>query len=255
MRLQDRIAVITAAGSGMGRAGAMRMAAEGATVVVADLDGAAAEGVCKEIADAGGTAVPFAVDVADVDRLRELFDFVDREYGVLHILYNHAGIPGPTGLDIPIEEFERTIAINQRSAFYGTAYAVPLLQRADGKGSIIFTASVSGVVGSPLSPLYSMTKGSLVTFAKSLALALAPDIRANVIAPGPVDTPMLPTFFGRDPGVDVAARMQGFLDTSVPLNRKCQPEEIAEAALFLASDASSFVTGMVLPVDGGYLAR
>jgi NAD(P)-dependent dehydrogenase (short-subunit alcohol dehydrogenase family) len=152
MRLQDRIAVITAAGSGMGRAGAMRMAAEGATVVVADLDGAAAEGVCKEIADAGGTAVPFAVDVADVDRLRELFDFVDREYGVLHILYNHAGIPGPTGLDIPIEEFERTIAINQRSAFYGTAYAVPLLQRANGKGSIIFTASVSGVVGSPLSP-------------------------------------------------------------------------------------------------------
>jgi NAD(P)-dependent dehydrogenase (short-subunit alcohol dehydrogenase family) len=255
MRLQDRVAVITAAGSGMGRAGAMRMASEGATVVVADLDGAAAEGVCKEIADAGGTAVPFAVDVSDLGRLKELFEFVDREFGVLHILYNHAGIPGPTGIDIPVEEFELTVAINQRSAFYGTAYSVPLLQRADGKGSIIFTASVSGVVGSPLSPLYSMTKGSLVTFAKALALSLAPDIRVNVIAPGPVDTPMLPTFFGRDPNVDIDARMQGFLDTSVPLGRKCQPEEIAEAALFLASDASSFVTGMVLPVDGGYLAR
>jgi NAD(P)-dependent dehydrogenase (short-subunit alcohol dehydrogenase family) len=255
MRLQDRVAVITAAGSGMGRAGAMRMASEGATVVVADLDGAAAEGVCKEIADAGGTAVPFAVDVSDLGRLKELFEFVDREFGVLHILYNHAGIPGPTGIDIPVEEFELTVAINQRSAFYGTAYGVPLLQRADGKGSIIFTASVSGVVGSPLSPLYSMTKGSLVTFAKALALSLAPDIRVNVIAPGPVDTPMLPTFFGRDPNVDIDARMQGFLDTSVPLGRKCQPEEIAEAALFLASDASSFVTGMVLPVDGGYLAR
>ncbi|MYH96152.1 MAG: SDR family oxidoreductase [Acidimicrobiia bacterium] len=141
-----------------------------------------------------------------------------------------------------------------KSAFFTVARAVPLLE-ASGNASIILTASTSGVVGSPFSPLYSLTKGAIVTFGKSVALALAPKVRCNIICPGPVDTPMLPLFFGREPGTDVKPLMKEFLETSVPLQRPSQPEEIAEVALFLASDASSFVTGVTLPVDGGFLAR
>lgn len=255
MLLQDRVAVITASGSGMGRAGARRMAREGATVVVADLDGDAAKETVRLIEEDGGSAVAHPVDVSDLGQLKGLFEHVDREFGVLHVLYNHAGIPGPSGIEFTEDEWARSIDVNMKSAFYGTSYAVPLLRRAGGKASVIFTASVSGIVGSPFSPLYSMTKGGIVVLAKSLALSLAPDIRVNVICPGPVDTPMLPRFFGRDPGADVDDLKKNFINTSVPLQRACQPEEIAEAALFLASDMSSFVTGVPLPVDGGLLAK
>lgn len=254
MGLQGKVAVITAGGSGMGRASCLRLARDGAAVVVADLDAAAAEAVAAEVREAGGEARAFTVDVGDVTQLRAMVDFTEAELGGLHVLFNHAGIPGPAGLEVSVEDWTRTVDVNLRSAFFATAYAVPLMQ-ASGGGSIIFTASTSGVVGSPLSPLYSMTKGGLVVFAKSVALMHAPHIRANVIAPGPVDTPMLPTFMGRDDPALIESRLSAWIDTSVPLGRKCRPEEIAEAVHFLASDASSFVTGVVLPVDGGFLAR
>ncbi len=254
MSLEGKVAVITGGGSGMGRASCLRLAQSGAAVVVADIDGAAADGVAKEIDAAGGTGRAFAVDVADVEQLRALVEFAEAELGGINVLFNHAGIPGPAGLDMSVDDFQRTVDINLRSAFFLTSYAVPVI-KASGGGSIIFTASTSGVVGSPLSPLYSMTKGGLVVFAKSIALMHAPEIRANVIAPGPVDTPMLPTFMGRDDPALIEGRLKAWIDTSVPMGRKCQPEEIAEAVHFLASDASSFITGVVLPVDGGFLAR
>ena len=252
--LDGRVAVITASGSGMGRAAARRMAAEGAHVVVADIRGDAAAETVELVASAGGAASAFVLDVSKVDQIEALIAEVGSTHGKIDVLYAHAGIPGPSGLDLTEAEYDETAAINMKSAFFTVARAVPLLE-ASGNASVILTASTSGVVGSPFSPLYSLTKGAIVTYGKSLALALAPKVRVNVICPGPVDTPMLPLFFGREPGTDVKPLMKEFLETSVPLQRPSQPEEIAEAALFLASDASSFVTGVTLPVDGGYLAR
>lgn len=252
--LEGRVAVITASGSGMGRAAALRMAGEGAHVVVADLRADAADETVDLIASAGGTSSAFTVDVSDVAQIEALMAHVADIHQRIDILYAHAGIPGAAGLDISEADYDHAATVNMKSAFFTVARAVPLLE-ASGNASVILTASTSGVVGSPFSPLYSLTKGALVTFGKSLALALAPKVRVNVICPGPVDTPMLPLFFGREPGTDVKPLMKEFLETSVPMLRPCQPEEIAEAALFLASDASSFVTGVALPVDGGLLAR
>jgi NAD(P)-dependent dehydrogenase (short-subunit alcohol dehydrogenase family) len=184
---------------------------------------------------------------------------VDREFGILHVLYNHAGIPGPAGLeDVSEADWQRAIDVNLKSAWYGTGFGIPLLRKADGKGSIIYTASVSGLVGSTLSPLYSMAKGGIVNYARGVALALAKEgIRANVICPGPIDTPMLPQFFGRTPEQMAHARenISEFMAQAVPMQRAGDPTEIAGAALFLASDLSSYVTGVALPVDGGYTAR
>ncbi len=254
MRLRDRVALVTAGGSGMGRAGSRRFAQEGAHVIVTDLDESAAKETATLIEADGGSAEAHQLDVRDLGQITSLFQEVERTHGVLHVLYNHAGIPGAAGLDVTSEEFDFAVDINLKGAFFVAQAAVDLLKRAEGKGSIIFTASISGIVGSPFSPLYSMTKGGIVLLMKSLALALAPDIRCNAICPGPVDTPMLPQFFGREPGANVADLMQGFLSV-VPLGRPSQPEEIANAALFLACDESSFVTGVPLPVDGGYIAR
>ena len=230
------------------------MGAEGAHVVVADIRGDAAAETVDLVTSAGGAASAFVLDVSKVDQIEALIAEVGSTHGKIDVLYAHAGIPGPAGLDLTEAEYDETAAINMKSAFFTVARAVPLLE-ASGNASVILTASTSGVVGSPFSPLYSLTKGAIVTYGKSLALALAPRVRVNVICPGSVDTPMLPLFFGREPGTDVKPLMKEFLETSVPLQRPSQPEEIAEVALFLASDASSFVTGVTLPVDGGYLAR
>ena len=238
----------------MGRAAALRMAGEGAHVLVVDIRGDAAAETVDLVATAGGSASAFVLDVSRVDEIEALMAEVGSSHGKIDVLYAHAGIPGPAGLDMSEAEYDETAAINMKSAFFTVARAVPLLE-ASGNASVILTASTSGVVGSPFSPLYSLTKGAIVTFGKSVALALAPKVRCNIICPGPVDTPMLPLFFGREPGTDVKPLMKEFLETSVPLQRPSQPEEIAEVALFLASDASSFVTGVTLPVDGGYLAR
>ena len=252
--LDGRVAVITASGSGMGRAAAVRMGGEGAFVVVADIREDAARETVDLVEQAGGEASASGIDVSRVDQIEDLMAGVGADHGRIDVLYAHAGIPGASGLDISEADYDRAAAINMKSAFFTVARAVSLLQ-ASGNASVILTASTSGVAGSPFSPLYSLTKGALVTFGKSVALALAPTVRCNVICPGPVDTPMLPTFFGREPGTDVKPLMKDFLERDVPMHRPSQPEEIAEVALFLASDASSFVTGVTLPVDGGFLAR
>jgi NAD(P)-dependent dehydrogenase (short-subunit alcohol dehydrogenase family) len=254
VRLENRVAMVTAAGSGMGRAGARRFAQEGAHVVVSDLDESAAKETVALIEADGGSAEAHQLNVTDLEQVSSILEGIERTHGVLHVLYNHAGIPGAAGLDMSPEQWDLAVDVNLKGAFYVASKATDLLRRAEGKGSIIFTASVSGLIGSPFSPLYSMTKGGIVLLMKSMALNLAPDIRCNAICPGPVDTPMLPQFFGRDPGANVADLMAGFM-SAVPLGRPAQPEEIANAALFLACDESSFVTGVALPVDGGYVAR
>jgi NAD(P)-dependent dehydrogenase (short-subunit alcohol dehydrogenase family) len=255
MRLADRIALVTAGGSGMGRAACIRFACEGAHVIVTDIDGDAAKQTLARIEADGGTGEAHQVDVSNTGALTALAEHIRSAHGVLHVLYNHAGIPGASGIDIDDRAFDLAVGVNLKGAFVLTARCEDLLRAAGGKASIIFTASVSGIVGSPLSPLYSMTKGGVVLLMKSLALRLGPDgIRVNAICPGPIATSMLPQFFGRDSDADVSDVIDRFT-ANVPLGRTGWAEEIANAALFLACDESSFVTGVALPVDGGYLAR
>lgn len=254
-RFEGRVAVILGGGSGMGRSICLRLADEGAHVYVTDLNQDAALGVAAEIVASGGSATGRRVDAVSIDGLIELYAEVEREHGVLHVLHHQVGMPGPGGIEISEKEWALNIDVNMKSPFYATTLAFPLLKKAEKKASITMTASTSALVGSPFSPIYSLTKGALVAYAKSLALMGAPDgIRVNVICPGSVDTPMLPTFFGREPGANIEDLKANFI-SMIPLGRPAQPEEIAGVIAFLASDDAGFVTGVSIPVDGGLVAK
>ena len=176
--------------------------------------------------------------------------------GGIDVLWAHAGIPGPASVEnLDLGEYELAIGLNLTSAVIA-AGEVAKHMRAAGGGSLIFTASVSGLVGSMFSPVYSAAKFGVVGLTKSLAQRFAPDrIRVNVICPGPIDTPMLPGFVARSDDKAQAAENERKLLAAIPLGRVGRPSEIAHAGLWLASDDSSYVTGVALPVDGGYLAR
>ena len=191
----------------MGRACALRLASEGATVVVADIDPAAGQATVDAIAEAGGGGEFFAVDVSDLDRLRTLFAHVEERYGLLHVLFNNAGIPGAAGVDVSEADWVRAVDINLKSAYFATTYALPLLQLVDGRGAVIFNASTGGIVGSAGAPLYGMTKGGVVLLMRSLALTLATQgVRVNAVCPGLMDTPMLPRFFTREGDPEIEGR-------------------------------------------------
>lgn len=240
----------------MGRAGAVRFAQEGAHVYVTDLRQDAAEETAQTITDAGGRATARQLDVTDLPAIKSVIDEIGDAHGVLHVLYNHAGTPGAAGLHASLKDWDITVDVNMRSAYYATSYAVDLLRKANGKGSIIYTSSVSGVAGSPFSPLYSMVKHGIVGLVRATALALAPEgIRCNAICPASVATPMLRGFLDRNNEGLTDEQMAEFVKRTVPLGRAAQPEEIANVALFLACDESSFITGVPLPVDGGFTAR
>ena len=260
MRLARTIGIVTAAASGMGRAGAVRFAREGAHVAVVDVDAGGVQRVVSEITAAGGTAHGIVADLTkDEDSRRIVWDTVSRFKG-LDFVWNHVGHPGPAAVEgIDMNAFDLAIGLNLRTVLITTEAAIPEL-RTRGGGSLLFTASTSGLVGSGYSPVYSMCKFGVVGFVKSLALRLARDnIRVNAICPGPIDTPMLRVFVARpdqkstagmDPEDLVLKRAHG----SVPLGRTGRPEEIANAALFLLSGEASFITGAALPVDGGVTA-
>jgi NAD(P)-dependent dehydrogenase (short-subunit alcohol dehydrogenase family) len=254
-RLEGRTAAVLGGGSGMGRAIAHRFAGEGARVWIADINPDAAKHVAGEITAAGGWARPERVDATKIDDLGALYQAISAESGRLHVLHNQVGMPGPAGLDVSEADWSRTIDVNVKSVFYGTTMAFDLLKRADGRASVTLTASTSALVGSPFSPIYSLTKGAVTAFGRAMALAGAPDgIRVNVICPGSVDTPMLAQFFGREPGADVADLMKNFV-SQIPLGRPAQPTEIAGVIAFLASDDASYVTGQTIAVDGGLTAK
>ncbi|BDZ39322.1 SDR family NAD(P)-dependent oxidoreductase [Microbacterium suwonense] len=253
--LDGRIALITGAASGMGRASALLMAQEGATVVVADLNIEGAQAVVSEIEAAGNSAIAVAMDVTDVSRIQAVIDDIDRQFGKLDIVYANAGTPGATGHEVSIEQYDFSIGVNMTGSYFVAQQSIPLLQKSEHTGSILFTASTAGLVGSGLSPLYSLAKGGVVMYAKALALSLAPKIRVNVICPGPIDTPMLPQFWSRETTENLDQRLNNWVENDIPLGRRGRPEEIANAALFLASDRASFITGVALPVDGGFVAK
>jgi NAD(P)-dependent dehydrogenase (short-subunit alcohol dehydrogenase family) len=254
MLLENKVALITAGASGMGRAAAELFAREGAHVIVADVDQAAADRTVQAITEAGGSARAAVVDVRDLDALKALADEVTRDHPALHVLYNNVGIPGAAGMDLTEAEWDTGIEINARASFFLSGYLTEALKAADG-ASVIFTSSTSGLIGSPYSPMYSFTKGGVIALVRSMALAFAPDkIRVNAIAPGSTETPGLPAFFRTDDPEEIARRKEAFFAT-IPMGRAAQSEEIASVALFLATDLASYVTGVTIPVDGGITAK
>lgn len=258
MKLRDKVAIITAAGSGSGRAGAVLFATEGAKVVVADIDAKGGQETVKLVAEAGGEAIFVPVDCGRVADMRKLIDVAVQTYGRLNILWNHAGIPGPGTLETTEEEaFDRAMSINIKGCFFASKFAVPHMKQSGG-GAILFTSSTAGLRGSPFSPSYSLAKGGLITLAMSLAIYLAAhNIRVNCICPGSIDSPMNRVFVDRSgslKGEDIEKAVAANAKKA-PIARLANPQEIAALALFLVSDDASFITGVSVPIDGGKIAR
>ena len=250
-RLGGKVALITGAGMGIGREAARLFAAEGARVVVADIDERAAGETAAAIAAAGGEALATVGDVAlEADVARMVADGVAR-FGALHVLYNNAGVlwkdRDRSVLETDETWWDRVIAVNLKSVFWVTKHGIPHLRRAGG-GSIILMGSVSALAGfTRAQDAYTAAKGGLISLGKSLAIQFARDrIRCNVIHPGIVDTPL------QAPYLTDALRRE--FETGIPLGRIAEPREIASVALFLASDESSYMTGAELVVDGGFTA-
>jgi NAD(P)-dependent dehydrogenase (short-subunit alcohol dehydrogenase family) len=259
MRLQDKIGIVTAAASGMGRAGALRFAREGAAVAVVDIDGDGLQAVAAEIAKAGGRSLPIVADLARDADARRIVTETARAFGGLDFVWNHVGHPGPAAVEgIDMKDYDLAMTLNLRSVVVTTEAALPEL-RARGGGALLFTASTSGLAGSPFSPVYSAAKHGVVGFVRALAKRYGHErIRVNAICPGPIDTPMLRVFVARP---DQQATLHADKEELVrqrgaqnPLRRPGKPEEVANAALFLLSDEASFVTGAALAVDGGATA-
>lgn len=256
MRLAGKMAVITGGASGIGRAGSELFAKEGAAVAIVDIDPAGIDETVSAIEQQGGRAFGILADLSNAEAAREFVGIAAKKLGGIDILWNNAGTPGPAGVEgIDLDAYRRSIAINVDAAVLSCGEVIRHMRKRGG-GSIIFTSSVSGIVGSMYSPTYSAAKFAIVGLAKSLAQRFAPDnVRVNAICPGPIETPMLPGFFARsDSQVELEENQRKAL-AAVPLNRLGQPREVAHAGLWLASDDSSYVTGIALPVDGGYTCK
>jgi NAD(P)-dependent dehydrogenase (short-subunit alcohol dehydrogenase family) len=253
MRLSNKMALITAAASGMGRAGCELFAREGATVFATDIDGARLDQAVSAIVAAGGKAHGAKADLLDPSACARVVEEAARVMGGLDIVWNHAGTPSMRGIEgMDLDDYARCMDLNLRAGMLVTAAALPHLRRRGG-GSVVFTASIAGLVGLATSPVYNAAKSAVIGMAKSLSLRYARDrIRVNAVCPGPIDTPMYQEFLGT--GLDAAARaqLQERSIAAVPMRRMGQPIEVAHAALWLASDDASYVTGAALPVDGGY---
>jgi NAD(P)-dependent dehydrogenase (short-subunit alcohol dehydrogenase family) len=248
MRVAGKVAVVTGAGSGMGRAMAEMFALEGAKVVCADISGAE-EDVARAI---GSAAVAASVDVTKAAQVRDMIALAEERFGKLDILCNNAGITGP--MDAPLHEqdedvFDLLVDVNLRSVYLGMRYGIMAMLRSGG-GSIINTSSASGLVGWKGLSIYSASKAAVVQLTKSASLDYAErGIRINALCPGTTWTGMVPWAQGaRIPPAGTQAL------PNVPMNRWGLDTEIASAALFLASDEASYVTGAAIPVDGGYVA-
>ena len=250
MRLQGKSAIVTGAGGGFGEGIARRFAAEGARVVVADIDVAAARRVALEI---GNGAVAIAGDVSQGKDVAAMVAAAVDRFGGLDIVVNNAGITHRNGpvLDVDEAMFDRVYAVNVKSIFWMTQAAVPVLRSQKRGGSIINISSTAGIRPRPGLIWYNGTKGAVNTITQCMAVELAPDnIRVNAVCPVLGATGLTELFMGQPDSPEVRAK---FLST-IPLGRMSQPSDIANACVWLGEDASSFITGILLPVDGGRTA-
>ena len=240
-RLAGKVAIVTGAGSGIGRAIATAFHADGAGVVLADISGSE-----KTVADElGDRTLAVRADVTSATDIAALVEAARETFGGLDVVVNNAGIDGELGplTDCSEENFDRVIAVNLKGVFLGMKYAIPPMVAAGG-GSVVNIASAAGLVGFPMLGAYCASKGGVVQLTKAAALEYAAaGVRVNAICPGVVDTPLVA---GIDPALTEAARAM------TPLGRLARPAEIAALAVFLASEESSYITGAALPVDGGF---
>jgi NAD(P)-dependent dehydrogenase (short-subunit alcohol dehydrogenase family) len=253
MKLEQRVAVITGAGSGIGRAMALLFAQEGARILAADINGSAAEETAAAVQAAGGTAQAFTVNVVEPDEVRAMIEAAVAAYGRVDILCNNAGIGSTTDVvEAEPEEWDRVMAVNVKSVFLGCKYVIPHMLE-QGGGVIVNTASVAGMVGLVKRASYSASKGAVIALTRQVAIEYVEQgIRVNCLCPGTVDSPWVGRLLGQadDPGAARAA-----LVARQPMGRLGTPEEIAAAALYLASDDAAFITGTGLVIDGGLTAR
>jgi meso-butanediol dehydrogenase/(S,S)-butanediol dehydrogenase/diacetyl reductase len=242
--------VITGAGSGIGRASAVRFAAEGAAVLVTDMRGAKAQECADEIVAGGGRAIAREVDVSDAAQVEAMISAAVDEFGALHVLFNNAGTTRPgNAVELTVADWEKTWNTNVSSVFFGAKYAIPVLA-ANGGGSIISTASVSGLAADAREVAYSASKAAVINLTRALAVDHAADgIRVNCICPGATATPPMLRAFRDD------EKLRRTAHGAQPMGRFAEPSEMAAVAVWLASSESSYVTGQSIVVDGGLTAQ
>lgn len=248
MRLEGKVAIVTGGGSGFGQGIAERFAAEGARVIVNDVDAPRGEAVAAAIGRAGGEARFVRADVSKGEDVKGLLDATVAAFGRLDVVVNNAGVShrNQSLLTVTEAEFDRVFAVNVKSLYWTAQHMVPWF-KAHGGGVFVNIASTAGVRPRPGLVWYNSTKGAVIVASRTMAVELAPfAIRVNVINPVAGETPLLATFMGED-----TPEMRAKFVSSIPLGRLSQPRDIANAALFLASDEAAFITGACLEVDGG----
>ena len=249
--LTSRVALITGAGSGQGRAAAQLFSAHGARIVIADFDDTGASETLGLVEGAGGDAIAVHADVSRSADCDAMVAATVAAYGCIDVLYNNAALQMSGRLsECTEDQWDRTIATNLSAIFYGCRAAIPHMLAGDG-GSIISTASVMGYIGAPGYAAYGPSKAGLVTLTRQIAVEYGPKIRANIVAPGGIETPRFRKAHANESDYDGFVQR---LTAHNPARRLGRPDDVARIALFLASDASAYISGAVIPADGGLAA-
>jgi NAD(P)-dependent dehydrogenase (short-subunit alcohol dehydrogenase family) len=250
--LNNKVILVTGGSTGIGRATAKVLGAEGATVIIADVQDQEGSNTVRMVCDAGGQAEYHHVDVGDYEQVRALVTQVAETHGSLDGAFNNAGIEGPTAkiLDVPMEDWDRVIRVNLTGVFICMKCEIEQMIKQDGGGSIVSTSSAAGLIGIPGAASYNASKHGVIGLTKTVALEYAAkNIRVNAVCPGFIETPML------DRVTDASVKIRDQLIKAVPMRRVAQASEIGETAAWLLSDKSSYVTGVAMPVDGGWVAQ